>query len=158
MSSVSGGAGAAQDQSRDVRAGPGHAHLKRPLVNPLKLRTDAAAYPNGPLCAAAEIFGDNPADAGASHVSIDVLPAVVRAHFDTGPRLRGVDDGCSMSAAQLHHAVSHGFTTRKKGRYGMVRPRLHARLAAPVAVRRNARGAMTATDASEAAWGVCATF
>ena len=27
--------------------GPGHAHLKRPLVNPLKLRTDAAAYPNG---------------------------------------------------------------------------------------------------------------
>ena len=28
-------------------AGPGHAHLKRPLVNPLKLRTDAAAYPNG---------------------------------------------------------------------------------------------------------------
>jgi hypothetical protein len=70
-----------------------------------------------------EICGDNPADAGASHVSIDVLPAVVRDQFDTGPRLRIVDDGCSMSATQLHHAVSHGFTTRKQGRYGMVRTR-----------------------------------
>ena len=77
----------------------------------------------GPLCALVEICGDNPADAGASHVSIDVLPAVARDQFDTGPRLRIVDDGCSMSATQLHHAVSHGFTTRKKGRYGMVRPR-----------------------------------
>ena len=77
-----------------------------------------------------EICGDNPADAGASHVSIDVLPAVVRDQFDTGPRLRIVDDGCSMSATQLHHAVSHGFTTRKKGRYGMVSPRRAAQRSA----------------------------
>lgn len=33
--------------------GPGHSHLKRPLVNPLKLRTDAAAYPNGACCVCA---------------------------------------------------------------------------------------------------------
>lgn len=79
-----------------------------------------------------EICADNPADAGASNISIDVLPGVASDQFDTGPRLRIVDDGVSMSATQLHHAVSHGFTTRKKGRYGMVRgpgrsmQRLHA--------------------------------
>ena len=83
--------------------------------------------PAGPLCALAEICGDNPADAGATHVSIDVLPAVCRDQFDTGPRLRIVDDGCSMSAQMLYHAVSYGFTTRKKGRYGMVRVRARAR-------------------------------
>jgi hypothetical protein len=82
----------------------------------------------GPLCALAEICGDNPADAGATHVDINVLPAVTREHFDTGPRLRIVDDGCGMSAEQLHHAVSHGFTTRKQGRYGMVCARRASRL------------------------------
>jgi len=39
--------GAEAEQRAEARAGPGHSHLKRPLVNPLKLRTDAAAYPNG---------------------------------------------------------------------------------------------------------------
>jgi len=55
VDSVSGAESDAEEAGSGARAirGPGHSHLKRPLVNPLKLRTDAAAYPNGTCCVCA---------------------------------------------------------------------------------------------------------
>jgi hypothetical protein len=131
-------------------------------MNPLKLRNDAKAYPNGAQrvqaragchalmrarCRAAVRAGGRVRrqleDAGATQVAIDVLPAVQRDGFDSGPRLRCVDNGKSMLADELHDALSHGFTN-EQGRRGMVRtarapPRARAATDASSARRRGRR-------------------